>query len=653
MPTWRLDMKSTPMPTHPVTTPPAGPAPATPGATSMAVWATRLAGILLVGSALLAGLLVAAVQMASQYARALASAEALAAVASAQPAAMAESKDAALLLQSLSRAPDGEWRAWLDGGGRRIAAVGDRQARDWPAFALQQAVVHGGEIVGHIEVHRTWRGALVSAIAVALACGTGGLLYWQLRLAGSMGALRRAEGRWRAVTTHDVLTGLLNREGLRRQLKGILERHQGGRRRVAVLVLDVDRFRHVNESYGTHAGDELLRSVAARMREVTRNEDLLARLGGDQFAVCIGGISGGAVAAAMARNLLRAFEQACAFSGHAAVVTPSIGVAVAGPEDDGDALVGHAEAAMRTAKQSGGGLYRLYDAAMDPQSAQWLEREQQMRRALREDEFFLQYQPIVDGEGRHVVAVEALMRWRDPQLGIVAPSSFIPVLEQTGLIVPAGRWALQEACRQAAQWAVPGAPPLMLSVNVSPRQFAEPDFLDMLRDAVTRAGLEPSRLQVEVTEGLLLDPSVNTLAKLDALHALGVRVAIDDFGVGYSSLAYLRQFRLHALKFDRLFVQGLGGDDPQPAAIVQAIVALGHSLGLAVTAEGVETQAQFEVLRQLGCDRLQGWLFGQPCEASDIAALISHGLGRDTIPAPLVDARPSCREPSGALLPGG
>ena len=260
---------------------------------------------------------------------------------------------------------------------------------------------------------------------------------------------------------------------------------------------------------------------------------------------------------------------------------------------------------------------------MEADHRQRLDLDLRLRRALERGEFFLVYQPIVDAEGHGIVAVEALLRWADPERGVISPADFIPLLEQSGLIVPVGRWTMHEACRRGRAWIDKGAEDLVMSVNVSPRQFAEPDFVQTVAAVLAETGLPRGHLQLEVTEGLLLEPTPQTLHKIDALVAAGVRLAVDDFGMGYSSLAYLKRFPLHALKIDRMFVRDLP-EQRQDAAIVRAIVDLGHGLGLHVTAEGVEDADQFHELRRLGCDSMQGYLFARPVAASEVAGVLAQ-----------------------------
>jgi EAL domain-containing protein (putative c-di-GMP-specific phosphodiesterase class I) len=326
---------------------------------------------------------------------------------------------------------------------------------------------------------------------------------------------------------------------------------------------------------------------------------------------------------AMARNLMRAFEPAYLLNGQDTIATLSIGIALAGDSAQGvDDLLTCAEAAVRAAKVAGGGRTCVYDPAMQTHTEEQLLIERQLRQAVLAQQFFLVYQPIADLRDGRIVGVEALIRWNHPSRGVVMPAEFIGLLEQTGLIVPAGRWVLEQACRQVVQWLAAGAHGLTLSVNVSPRQFAEPDFFDTVIAVLAQTRLPAEHLQLEVTEGLLLDPSERTLARLDALAERGIKIAVDDFGMGYSSLAYLKRFRLNALKIDRMFVHDMARQS-QDAAIVRAIIDLGHGLGLHVTAEGVEKSEQFHELRRLGCDWVQGTLIAQPLSDGEMASLLS------------------------------
>ena len=510
-----------------------------------------------------------------------------------------------------------QWRQALAADGSVLAEAGQVQASASASISVTLPVAGAGPVAA-VRVGVPLLELLqVTALAAMLSLGAA-LLAWIYVVRRSLGTLRKAEGRLRSINVVDPLTGLLNRAGLRQRLqRGLDAEHPARARRVGVLLIDLDRFRLINESFGQRAGDQLLRAVSARIRGVLHGGDAAARLGGDQFVVYSPTLAGTQAAAVMARNLLRAIEPVLTVAQRQTQVSVSIGIALAGTDDERDApddLLAHADAAMRAAKAGGGGRYRVFEASMIVNTQKQLELDMALRRALQVGEFELAFQPIMDAAGTSIGAVEALLRWNHPSRGVVSPGEFIPVLEQTGLIVPVGQWVLREACKRVQSWMTQGAAPVTLSVNVSPIQFAEPDFVRHVYMALEATGFPAHQLQLEVTEGLLLDPTPDSLRKMDALVDAGVRLAIDDFGMGYSSLAYLKRFRLHSLKIDRMFVR----DVPklhQDTAIVRAIVELAHALELHVTAEGVETAEQHEALRTLGCDSMQGFLFARPMPA--------------------------------------
>ena len=527
-------------------------------------------------------------------------------------------------LQSLLRigsADVGQWREALAQDGSVLTAAGDERARGSLLVSATVPTNMPG-LVAAVRVREPLDDVIeATAIAALLSIAAAGLA-WTLVVRRSLGALRKAEGRLRSISLVDPLTGLLNRAGLRQRLqRGLDAENTSGARRIGVLLIDLDRFRLINESLGQQAGDQLLRAVAERIRGVLRQGDALARLGGDQFVVFTPALAGAQAAAVMARNLLRAIEPVLVIGQRQTPVSVSIGIALAGVDAHAadahaaDALLAHADAAVRAAKSGGGGRYRVFEPSMLANTQQQLELDMALRRALANGEFVLAFQPIMSADGQSTHAVEALLRWNDPTRGVtVSPAEFIPVLEQTGLIVPVGDWVLREACRRMRSWNAQGAMPVTLSVNVSPLQFAEPGYVGQVLAALQATGMPAQQLQLEVTEGLLLDPTPEALRKMDALVDAGVRLAVDDFGMGYSSLAYLKRFRLHALKIDRLFVR----DVPrlkQDSAIVRAIVELAHALDLHVTAEGVETAEQHQALRAIGCDSMQGFLFARPMPA--------------------------------------
>ncbi len=463
---------------------------------------------------------------------------------------------------------------------------------------------------------------LIAGLVLAGGAVTAGLWWWVLRPV--LAALHAADQQQHRQGQQDALTGALNRDGLRATLKEALRRHHSRPQAVGVVVVDIDRFHLINDSMGQPAGDEVLRTAADRMRAVLRGRDVLARLVADRFVVQVTGLAGPQTLALVARNLLRAFEPACQVAGREMVLTPSIGTATAeAGVTSMDELLKAAELALRAAKAAGGGGCRHFEPSLLEQHDLWLDMEHRLRTTAHSGGFALAFQAIVDARGEQIVAVEALLRWPEPGRPQISPSEFVPVLEQTGLIVPVGRWVMLEACRQALKWLSQGAHGLVLSVNVSPRQFADADFATIVASVLAQTGFPPTRLQIEVTEGLLLDPSNDTLRKLDQLVKSGVRLAVDDFGIGHSSLAYLKTYPLHTLKIDRMFVRDLHAPGPErneqharDRAIARAIIELGHSLGLKVTAEGVETQEQAQTLQELGCDALQGFLFARPVSAA-------------------------------------
>ncbi len=470
-------------------------------------------------------------------------------------------------------------------------------------------------------------GLLSSGVAYAI---------WALLLEPRLRELRRNDHKIRTITRRDSLTHLPNRDGIRLAIERAIKLARDSPHKVGLLMIDVDRFRLINDSLGPPAGDELLCSVAARIRSMVRNSDVVARLSADQFAVLVEQTGDVHALEVMARNLLRAFVPPHSAGGSEMAVTLSIGVAIQGEHADTvDALLKCAEGATRAAKAAGGSRFLTFAAEMHVDNQERLDLERRLRHALQDNEFALVYQPIMDSNGRQIVAVEALIRWAQPGRSLVSPGEFIPVLEQTGLIVEVGTWVLRQACRQGLAWINGQAPQLVLSVNVSPRQFLEARFAQTVATVLGETGFPAHRLQLEVTEGLLLEPSPDTLNKIGILVNSGVRLAIDDFGMGYSSLAYLKTFALHALKIDRMFVRDIALNK-RDAAIGRAIIDLGHGLGLKVTAEGVETTEQFNALRRLGCDSLQGFLFSRPVGAEELKALLAQRgtVGEETSDVP-------------------
>jgi diguanylate cyclase (GGDEF)-like protein/PAS domain S-box-containing protein len=422
----------------------------------------------------------------------------------------------------------------------------------------------------------------------------------------------RAQEQLRHLAHHDSVTGLPNRILLMDRIEQSLHRARRHELGFAVLFIDLDGFKTINDSLGHHAGDVLLRGVGERLTAAVRNEDTVARLGGDEFAVVLDSLRDTGSVPTVADKLLTEMSRPMMVEGKSLTVTGSIGIAVY--PDDGEAvheLLRRADSAMYLAKRSGKNNYRTYSAGGEAEETGRLELEQFLRHALEEQSFQLYYQPQIRVETGTVVGVEALLRVKHPNLGLLDPSRFLPVLEETGLIMPVGNWALQEACRQVRRWCDQGLPPLRMAVNLSGLQFEQADLVARVRRAVTDAGIEPGILHLEITERVLVDTLGTALRTLEELNTLGVGLAVDDFGVGYSSLNYLKRLPIQKLKIDKSFIRDVI-TDPDDRAITETIVALARGLRLSVVAEGVETEAQFALLEELKCDEVQGFLFSPP-----------------------------------------
>jgi diguanylate cyclase (GGDEF)-like protein len=429
---------------------------------------------------------------------------------------------------------------------------------------------------------------------------------------------------WRA--THDALTGLPNRSLFMDRLEMTLARLGRDPALAAVLVLDLDRFKEVTERFGDDAVDRLLVAVAGRLRSILRPSDTVSRFGSDEFAVLCPDLAHERDAVRLVERMTAGLATPFAVGGQEIMVSASIGIALTGSRSRRAAsLLSDADTAMARAKQRGGGIYELFDETVRAQLIERLELEQALRQAVDGDELRTLYQPIVSLKEGRLVGVEALVRWDQPGRGRLLPAEFVPFAEETGLIIPLGAWVLAESCRQAAHWraAGPRTLPPTVHVNLSPRQFTEPHLIDLVAGALADTATDPDRLCLEVTERALAANPASAATTLKRLSALGVRVSVDDFGTGYSSLASLQYLPLSSLKIDRSFVARLDLD-PSDDAMVAAVIGLGHTLGLTVIAEGVETPRQLAKLDQLGCDYAQGYLFARPETASRVGELLGH-----------------------------
>lgn len=438
------------------------------------------------------------------------------------------------------------------------------------------------------------------------------------------------EQRVHHVAQHDVLTGLPNRSLLQDRLGQAIAYANRSGRAVWVMLIDLDRFKFVNDSMGHKAGDVLLVTVAARLRSSLRDADTVARLSGDEFVVILGEHADEPLTPAIVQRVMDAVAQPVMLGNKEFFVTCSIGVAVYPSEGtSSDNLIEHADIAMYRAKKLGRNNFQFYTPAMNEESLERVRIESALRNALERDEFVLHYQPQVDLKSGQIVGMEALIRWNHPELGMVPPVRFVGVAEETGLIVQIGAWVMRTACAQNKAWQDAGFPRLRVAVNLSARQFGAPDLLHSLESALSDTGLDPACLEIELTESLFMSDVTPAVELLHRMKALGVNLSIDDFGTGYSSFSYLSRFPIDVLKIDRSFVADIT-HDANDAAIVTSIIALAHNLKLAVIAEGVETREQLDYLRSRGCDEMQGYYFSKPLPAHEFEQLLRQ---RRALPA--------------------
>ncbi len=431
--------------------------------------------------------------------------------------------------------------------------------------------------------------------------------------------------RLRYEAAHDVMTGLLNRASFsERVARHLAADDDAGGRKSAVLFIDLDHFKLVNDSLGHAAGDDLLVTVAQRLRHTLRPGDLLARFGGDEFVLFCTNLSGTQAVSAIARRLIAALAEPLMIGSDEVFVSASVGIAVAHEGDTAETLLRHADAAMYQAKHDGRARAVVFRPDHHGSAVEALRTGNDLHRALDRDELVLHYQPIMDLRTGRVIGFEALVRWNHPERGLLSPADFIPFAEETGLIVPIGAWALETACRQTAHWQrvrdddhAGERLPLSISVNLAARQVADRKLAMTVAGIIERTGIAPEAIVLELTENTLMQDTSSTIDALQALRSQGVRLSIDDFGTGYSSLSYLKRFPVEALKIDRTFIDGLGRDN-EDTSIVEAIIRLAHALELSAVAEGLETPTQLETLRTLGCDFAQGYLLGYPLPADVI-----------------------------------
>jgi diguanylate cyclase (GGDEF)-like protein len=432
----------------------------------------------------------------------------------------------------------------------------------------------------------------------------------------------RADERIEYLASHDGLTGLPNREMFNHLLHSAMVSAQLRQLQFALLFIDLDRFKVINDSLGHEAGDALLVEMAIRLQQNLRASDIVARLGGDEFVVILEHSARREDIEDIVRKLLVAISEPMRLSGHECHATASIGVAMFPAHGtDVHALTKSADTAMYLAKEDGKNNFRFFTKEVKMQSIERLTLENSLRHALDHNEFSLHYQPKVDLATGQITGVEALLRWTHPEYGMLPPGQFIPLAEETGLIVPIGRWALMTACKQNMAWQRRGLRPVSMAVNLSPRQFIDENLLQDIDEALAASGMSPVLLQIEVTESMMMRDVERAREVLDAIQSRGIRIAIDDFGTGYSSMSLMKQFPIDTIKIDRSFVRDLP-DDTEDQAIAQAIISMGRALGMTIVAEGVETLEQEQFLRAHGCDEMQGFLFSRPLSSEQLADLL-------------------------------
>ncbi len=445
----------------------------------------------------------------------------------------------------------------------------------------------------------------------------------ELRATNSL--LEKRNQRISHLSTTDTLTGLPNRHLYNDRVSQELKRAKRLDRKLALMFIDLDRFKIINDSLGHHIGDLLLRYVAKRIKSCLREADTIARPGGDEFAVLIGDISEMEDAAAVAGKILSALSEPFRFKGHELMLTASIGISLY-PSDGVDAvtLFRNADSAMYRAKELGRNNFQFYHPAMSIRALEYMAFESRLRKALEHNEFVLYYQPQIDLVSGRVTGMEALVRWESPELGFMMPADFIPLAEETGLILPIGEWVLQAACLQNKAWQDAGLQEINIAVNVSQRQLQNPCFMASIDAALEMSGLAPERLELELTESAVMQETELTMMTLRQLKRKGICLSIDDFGTGYSSLSVLKRFTIDRLKIDRSFVSDIA-ESPDATAIVEAIIAMAYNLNLKVIAEGVGTRAQSEFLKENGCGHIQGFWISKPLPADRAERFLREG----------------------------
>jgi diguanylate cyclase (GGDEF)-like protein len=509
-----------------------------------------------------------------------------------------------------------------------------RDDRDQEGVALiRQALAANREVSAVVRNYRKDGALFWNQLFIAPVPNAEGVITHHIGVINDVTDLIRYQEQLEYQANYDSLTRLPNRNLLRDRLEHALvvarRQHQG----VAVVFLDLDGFKNVNDTLGHSVGDRLLRVVSERLARCSRTSDTVARHGGDEFVIVMTDTVDEQSLIAWMERVRSSIAEPVWLDGTELYVGCSMGASLFPQDgDDAETLMKKADLAMYRAKDMGRNTFQFYQPEMNASAGARLNLERRLRRALRDDEFLLHYQPQVDIGSGQIVGIEALVRWSDPEDGLVLPSSFIPVAEECGLIGPLSEWVLREACRQNKAWQDEGLPPARVSVNLSARVFQQRDIAKLVMQVLAETGLEPRYLELELTESTIMRNAEEAVSMLNELHALGIGLAIDDFGTGYSSLSYLKRFPVDRLKIDRSFVSDIGvsGDDE---TITSAIIALAHSLKLQVIAEGVETLAQLDFLKARACDEMQGFYFAKPLSTAAISELLQGGVKEELEPA--------------------
>jgi diguanylate cyclase (GGDEF)-like protein/PAS domain S-box-containing protein len=500
---------------------------------------------------------------------------------------------------------------------------------NWNIAQIQQEINLHGTWNGEVEVRHKSESVTPTGIRVnRIEDAQPGQAAHYIWILADITERKQAEERMRHIAQTDSLTGLPNRLTLQIRLAQLLPEARRHKWLLAVMFIDLDRFKIINDTLGHQVGDELLRDVAIRLSHVVRETDFVARLGGDEFVILLPAISGPADAAVIANKIIGALSSPILTGVHELHTSPSIGISIF-PDDgsDGDTILKNADTAMYHAKSAGRNNYQFYAAEMNQLASERLDLEHKLRHAIGRNELALCFQPQFSADGSHATGVEALLRWHHPTDGMISPERFIPIAEETGMIVEIGEWVLRNACREMKKWIDAGLKPIRVAVNVSARQLRRRDFCEVVAGMLAESGLPAELLELEITESSVMENPEEAIEILQRIGRMGVTLAIDDFGTGYSSLAYLKLFPIDHLKIDRSFVADIE-TDLNDRAIAFGTIALAHSLGLNVIAEGVETEDQLELLRSNGCDEIQGYLFSKPLNsAAAFAFLHARGNG--------------------------